>query len=267
MIDIAITGAVGRMGQTLVQLLTAKQDTMRLTYATVIPDDPSLGSDVGLLALGKPLGVIAQSSLSTTGFDVVIDFTSPSATLEHLARCVEGGKAIVVGTTGFNEAQREQLAQYALQIPIVFAANYSVGVTLSLQLLKQAASVLNDDYDVEIYEAHHRHKKDAPSGTALKMGEVIADGRNVKLKDVAVFSRDGLSDGRAKGSIGFASIRAGDIVGDHTVTFATEGERLEITHKASSRATFAQGAIRAALWVADKPAGLYSMDDVLGFTA
>jgi 4-hydroxy-tetrahydrodipicolinate reductase len=150
-------------------------------------------------------------------------------------------------------------------VPVVFAANYSIGVTLSLQLLRQASQVLNDDYDVEIYEAHHRHKKDAPSGTALKMGEVIAAARQVELSDVAVYSRDGLSAGRDRGSIGFASIRAGDIVGDHTVTFATEGERIEITHKASSRSTFAKGALRAAAWVAGKPAGLYSMDNVLGF--
>ena len=266
MIDIAITGSVGRMGQTLLQLLAAKQDACRVTQATVLADDPALGSDIGLLACGKPLGLVAQSSLASTGYDVAIDFTSPDATLEHLASCAEGGKAIVIGTTGFNEAQLEQLKQYAGKIPVVFAANYSVGVTLSLQLLKQAAKVLDDDYDVEIYEAHHRHKKDAPSGTALKMGEVIAESRNVALKDVAVYSRDGFTEGRDRGSIGFASIRAGDIVGDHTVTFATEGERVEITHKASSRSTFAQGAIRAAMWVVGKPAGLYSMDDVLGFT-
>lgn len=266
MIDIAITGAVGRMGQTLVRLLAEKQDRLRLSRATVLSDDPSLGSDIGLLALGKPIGVVTEASLPASGFDVVIDFTSPSASMEHLARCAEGGKAIVVGTTGFDDSQREQLSHYALEIPVVFAANYSIGVTLSLQLLKQASRVLNDDYDVEIYEAHHRYKKDAPSGTALKMGEVIAAARQVDLKDVAVYSRDGLSNGRDRGSIGFVSIRAGDIVGDHTVTFATEGERIEITHKASSRSTFAQGAIRAAAWVAEKPPGLYSMDDVLGFT-
>jgi 4-hydroxy-tetrahydrodipicolinate reductase len=254
------------MGQTLVQLLAQAPESLRLTQATVLADDPSLGSDIGLLAVGKPLGIATQAKLSCAGFDVVIDFTSPEASLEHLALCAEGGKAIVIGTTGFDDAQRELLRQFAHKVPIVFAANYSIGVTLSLQLLKQASRVLSDDYDVEIFEAHHRHKKDAPSGTALKMGEVIAAARQVELKDVAVYSRDGFTEGRVRGAIGFASIRAGDIVGDHTVTFATEGERIEITHKASSRSTFAKGAIRAATWVAGKPAGLYSMDDVLGFT-
>ena len=265
MIDKAITGSVGRMGQTLVQMVVAKHDTLRLTQATVLANDPALGNDIGLLALGQPLGILTQASLTATGFDVAIDFTSPDASLEHLQCCVEAGKAIVIGTTGFDEAQREQLSRFAEKIPVVFAANYSIGVTLSLQLLKQAARVLSDDYDVEIYEAHHRYKKDAPSGTALKMGAVIAAARQVALKDVAVYSRDGLTDGREKGAIGFACVRAGDIVGDHTVTFATEGERVEITHKASSRSTFAKGAIRAAQWVAGKPAGLYSMNDVLGF--
>ncbi|MFT4862351.1 MAG: 4-hydroxy-tetrahydrodipicolinate reductase [Pseudohongiellaceae bacterium] len=266
MIDIAITGSVGRMGQTLVQMIAQQSDTLRLTQATVLPDDLALGNDIGLLASGKLLGVVTQVKLAAAGFDVAIDFTSPAASLEHLACCAEAGKAIVIGTTGFDDVQRELLLQYASKIPVVFAANYSIGVTLSLQLLKQASRVLSDDYDVEIYEAHHRYKKDAPSGTALKMGEVIAAGRQVALKDVAVYSRDGFTEGREKGSIGFACVRAGDIVGDHTVTFATEGERLEITHKASSRSTFAKGAIRAAIWAVGKPAGLYSMDDVLGFT-
>ncbi len=265
MIDIAITGSVGRMGLTLVQMIAEQPDALRLAQATVLPDDPALGNDIGLLAAGKPTGVVTQAKLVAAGFDVAIDFTSPAASLEHLACCAAAGKAIVIGTTGFDDTQREQLIDYARTIPVIFAANYSVGVTLSLQLLKQAAAVLSDDYDVEIYEAHHRYKKDAPSGTALKMGEVIAGGRQVALKDVAVYSRDGFTQGREKGSIGFACVRAGDIVGDHTVTFATEGEQLQITHKASSRSTFAKGAIRAAVWAVGKPAGLYSMDDVLGF--
>ncbi len=265
MINIAITGAAGRMGQTLVKLIAEKPDQFRLSKATVLADEPSLGSDIGLLALGKALGVVSESKLGTAGFDVVIDFTSPIATLEHLAQCEQSSKGIVIGTTGFTESQLTQLKQFAAKIPIVFAANYSIGVTLSLQLLKQAASVLNEDYDIEVFEAHHKHKKDSPSGTALKMAEVMASAREVQLSDVAVYSRNGFTDGRKPGSIGFASIRAGDIVGDHTVTFASEGERLEITHRASNRSTFAQGAIRAAAWVVDKPAGLYSMDDVLGF--
>lgn len=265
MIDIAITGAAGRMGKTLVEAVSQRPEQMRLKQATVLATDPALGVDIGVLAMGQPLGVLTVPELDRAGFDVLIDFTSPAASLQHLQLCESAQKAIVIGTTGFTPDELAQIDQAARSIPVVLAPNYSVGVNLSLVLLEQAARVLGDDYDVEIYEAHHRHKKDAPSGTALKMGEVVATALGRNLADVAEYSREGLSAERAKETIGFATVRAGDIVGDHTVTFAGGGERLEITHKASNRMTFASGAVRSAAWVAGKPAGLYNMQHVLGF--
>lgn len=264
MIGIAVAGAAGRMGKTLIEAVTQKEEQLELRQATVLGGDPSLGLDAGLLAVGKPLGVVTQAQLDTSGFDVLIDFTSPSATLENLAACKTAGKAIVIGTTGFGEQELAEIKEAAKSIAIVMAPNYSVGVTASFKLLQMAAKILGEGYDIEISEAHHRHKKDAPSGTALKMGQVVADTLGRDLNEVAVYGREGVTQERDAKTIGFATVRAGDIVGDHTVLFAGGGERLEITHKASNRMTFASGAVRAAIWVESKAAGLYSMEDVLG---
>ncbi|MFK7863682.1 MAG: 4-hydroxy-tetrahydrodipicolinate reductase [Pseudohongiellaceae bacterium] len=264
MLSIAIAGAAGRMGKTLVEAVAAQSGTLKLSQATVLADDPSLGLDAGLLAIGRPLEVVTQTELDQTKFDILIDFTSPVATLANLSICQSAAKAVVIGTTGFTEQQLKKIQLAAKTIPIVMAPNYSIGVNLSFRLLEMAAKVLGDDYDVEIYEAHHRHKKDAPSGTALKMGEVVAKSLDRDLDKVAVYGREGQTDERLRETIGFATVRAGDIVGDHTVSFAGGGERLEITHKASNRMTFASGAIRAASWVSTQSPGLYSMEDVLG---
>lgn len=265
MVNIAIAGAAGRMGRTLIEAVTRSDYDLALTAATVLADDPARGLDAGLLALGAPLQVMTTPNLETAAdFDVLIDFTEPQASIQHLTYCKQHNKAVVLGTTGFSAAQKQQIAEIAQSIPVVFAANYSVGVNLCLQLLEQAAQVLGNDVDIEISEAHHRFKKDAPSGTALEMGSVIAKTLGRNLADCAVYGREGQTGERSRDTIGFATVRAGDIVGDHTVTFAGLGERVEITHKASSRMTFASGAARAANWVATQSPGLYSMRDVLG---
>ncbi|MDP3516725.1 MAG: 4-hydroxy-tetrahydrodipicolinate reductase [Pseudohongiella sp.] len=266
MIRIAIAGVAGRMGRTLVQAVVDKADTAKVCAGITLPDDPQLGTDIGLIAGVGALGVMACQSLANCleDFDVLIDFTSPEATLDHLDQCVAAGKAMVIGTTGFTTEQKQQISMAARTIPVVFAPNMSAGVNISLKLLQLAAKALGDDVDIEIVEAHHRHKKDAPSGTALRMGEVIAEALGRNLDDVAVYGREGITGERDRKTIGFATIRGGDVVGDHTVIFAGQGERLEITHKASSRMTFASGAVRAAVWLGSRPAGLYSIDDVLG---
>lgn len=264
MVRVAIAGAAGRMGRTLVEAVAHSEAGLQLTAAIVLADDPALGMDAGLLAMGSPLGVMTTADLAGAEFDVLIDFTSPAASLAHLALCQQRQKALVLGTTGFSEAQKQQIAAAGSTIPVVFAPNMSVGVNLCLKLLEQAAQVLGDDVDIEITEAHHRFKKDAPSGTALAMGEVVASTLGRDLQKCAVYGREGMEGERARETIGFATIRAGDIVGEHTVTFASLGERVEITHKASSRMTFASGAVRAANWVATRPPGLYTMQDVLG---
>jgi 4-hydroxy-tetrahydrodipicolinate reductase len=266
MIRIAIAGVAGRMGRTLVQAIVDKADVAQVRAGIVVPDDPQLGADVGLIAGVGSLGVIAGHSISSCveEFDVLIDFTSPDATLGHIDQCVRAGKAMVIGTTGFTAEQKQRISEAARMVPIVFSPNMSAGVNISLKLLELAAKALGDDVDIEIVEAHHRHKKDSPSGTALRMGEVIAEALGRNLQDVAVYGREGISDERDRKTIGFATIRGGDIVGDHTVIFAGQGERLEITHKASSRMTFASGAVRAAIWLGGRPAGLYSIADVLG---
>ncbi|MCK4704578.1 MAG: 4-hydroxy-tetrahydrodipicolinate reductase, partial [Gammaproteobacteria bacterium] len=197
-------------------------------------------------------------------FHTLIDFTRPDVTLQNLATCVANGKNIVIGTTGFSDEQKQHISDAAKRISVVFAPNMSVGVNLCFKLLDIAARVLGDDVDIEVIEAHHRHKVDAPSGTALRMGEVVADALGRNLDECAVYGREGISGERDRKTIGFETIRAGDIVGDHTVMFAAEGERVEITHKASSRMTFANGAVRAAIWLQDQKAGLYDMQDVLG---
>ncbi len=266
MVKVAIAGAAGRMGRTLVEAVTRSDSDIEITVATVLPDDPTLGIDAGLLAVGVALGVktIADLNIVTQDFDVLIDFTSPEATLQHLEVCQQANKAMVIGTTGFSETQQQIIAAAGESLPLVFAPNMSVGVNLCLNLIDQAARVLGDEVDIEISEAHHRYKKDAPSGTALKMGSVVAQALGRNLDEVAVYGREGIGDERDRQTIGFTTVRAGDIVGDHTVTFAGLGERVEITHKASSRMTFATGAVRAANWIVGKDDGLYSMQDVLG---
>jgi 4-hydroxy-tetrahydrodipicolinate reductase len=218
-----------------------------------------------LVAQGK-IGVNLAGELSAVldQFDVLIDFTHPSVTLKNLEICRQAGKSMVIGTTGFSPEEKQLLAEAGKQISIVFAANFSVGVNLCLKLLDTAARVLGDDVDIEIIEAHHRHKVDAPSGTALRMGEVVANALGRDLQKVAVYGREGQTGARERETIGFATVRAGDVVGDHTVLFAADGERVEITHKASSRMTFAKGAVRAALWLQERKPGLYDMQDVLG---
>jgi 4-hydroxy-tetrahydrodipicolinate reductase len=252
------------MGKALIE---AVQQTpgADLTAAVHRPDSTLLGVDAGeLVALGR-IGVPLSGDLAKVAdeFDVLIDFTHPTVTLKNLAFCRKAGKAMIIGTTGFSVEEKQLLAEAGKDIPIVFAANFSVGVNLCLKLLDTAARVLGDDVDIEITEAHHRHKVDAPSGTAIRMGEVIADALGRDLKEVAVYGREGQTGARDRQTIGFATIRAGDIVGDHTVLFAADGERVEITHKASSRMTFAKGAVRAALWLEGREAGLYDMQDVL----
>ncbi|MBX9756879.1 MAG: 4-hydroxy-tetrahydrodipicolinate reductase [Pseudomonadaceae bacterium] len=260
---IAVVGAAGRMGKTLIEAVS--QADARLTAAVDRPDSSLIGADAGeLAALGK-LGVPLSADLAAVleQFDVLIDFTHPSVTLRNLALCRQAGKAMVIGTTGFSLEEKQLLVEAGKEIPIVFAANFSVGVNLCLKLLDTAARVLGDEVDIEIIEAHHRHKVDAPSGTALRMGEVVAQALGRDLAEVAVYGREGQTGARERQTIGFATVRAGDVVGDHTVLFAGDGERVEITHKASSRMTFAKGAVRAALWLEGRKAGLYDMQDVL----
>ena len=262
---IAVMGAAGRMGKTLIDAVQQRSPVCGLTAAVVRPGSSLVGADAGeLVSLGR-IGVPLSASLEDVAdeFDVLIDFTLPEVMLGNLAFCRQAGKAMVIGTTGLNAAQKQLLVDAAKDIPIVFASNFSVGVNLSFKLLDIAARVMGDDADIEIIEAHHRHKVDAPSGTAMRMGEVIADALGRDLQKVAVYGREGHTGAREHETIGFATVRGGDVVGDHTVLFAAEGERLEITHKASSRMTFARGAVRAAQWLDGREPGLYDMQDVL----
>ena len=265
MIRIAVVGAAGRMGKTLIQAVHAAEG-VRLAAATERPDSSLIGVDAGEMAgIGK-VGVLLSHSLTKVvdDFDVVIDFTGPSATMVHLDVCRQHGKAIVIGTTGLSDTQKESIDAAAQDIGVVFAPNMSVGVNLCFKLLELAARVMGDSADIEIIEAHHRHKVDAPSGTALRMGEVIAETLGRDLNAVAVYGREGQTGARDPKAIGFETIRAGDVVGEHTVWFASEGERVEIAHKASSRMTFASGAVRAAQWLVGQGKGRYDMQDVLG---
>lgn len=265
MINIAVTGAAGRMGRSLINACHPSE-SCQLSAAIEHEGNPLIGGDAGDIAGIGTLDVKLVDKLSEVKdqFDVLIDFSSPDATLDNLAFCIANSKSIVIGTTGFSDEQKQHISDAAKRISIVFAPNMSVGVNLCFKLLDMAARVLGDDVDIEIIEAHHRHKVDAPSGTALRMGEVVADALGRNLDECAVYGREGISGERDRKTIGFETIRAGDIVGDHTVMFAGEGERVEITHKASSRMTFANGAVRAAIWLQDQPAGLYDMQDVLG---
>lgn len=241
MTRIAVVGASGRMGQAIIRSI-AQSDKTELGVQLDKGDDLSTHLDA---------------------FDVLIDFTRPEATLEYLHICQQANKAMVIGTTGFSDQQLQAIDQAAKNIGIVFAPNMSVGVNLSLKLLDMAAKVIGEESDIEIVEAHHRHKVDAPSGTALKMGEVVANALGRDLKQCAIYGREGIEQPRDRQTIGFSTIRGGDVVGEHTVSFFMDGERVEVTHKASSRMTFANGAVRAASWLQNKPVGLYSMQDVL----
>jgi len=262
---IAVTGAGGRMGRTLIEHIHSLQG-FELAAAIEQPQSSLLGVDAGELAgLGK-LGVAVVGDIAAVidDFDVLIDFTVPAASLANVQICAGAGRKMIIGTTGFSADEQAQIDTAAQSIAICKASNFSTGVNLCFKLLELAASVIGEDSDIEIYEAHHRDKIDAPSGTALSMGEVVASTLGRDLDKVAVYARQGQTGARDRDSIGFASVRGGDIVGDHTVTFAADGERVEITHKASSRMSFARGAVRAAGWLNDRPPGLYDMQDVLG---
>ncbi|MEZ7835265.1 MAG: 4-hydroxy-tetrahydrodipicolinate reductase [Burkholderiaceae bacterium] len=261
---VVIAGASGRMGQMLVDAVCADAN-MTLVGALDHASSPALGQDAGAFA-GRTTGVVIQSDLATAlaGAHVLIDFTRPEGTLAHVQAASAAGVAVVIGTTGFSDEQKAQLQHASATTAMVMAPNMSVGVNVTLKLLEMAAKAMPTGYDIEIIEAHHRHKVDAPSGTALKMGEVVAHALGRDLKDCAVYGRDGVTGERDPSTIGFATIRGGDIVGDHTVLFAGTGERIEITHKSSSRATYAQGSLRAARFLADKSSGMYDMFDVLG---
>ena len=264
-IRVGVTGAAGRMGRTLIETI-GQTDGVELTVALEQASSSLLGADAGELAgLGK-LGVAVTADIGEAldHFDILIDFTVPAATLDNLAACAQAGKAMVIGTTGFTAEQQARIDAAAEQIAICQASNFSTGVNLCFKLLEMAAQVTGDDYDVEIFEAHHRHKIDAPSGTALSMGKVVAEVLGRDLDQVAVYGREGQTGARDGKTIGFATMRAGDVVGDHTVTFAADGERIEIGHKASSRMSFSRGAMRAAAWLAERAPGLYDMQDVLG---
>ncbi|MFP6759560.1 MAG: 4-hydroxy-tetrahydrodipicolinate reductase [Alphaproteobacteria bacterium] len=264
-LGVGLVGSAGRMGCTLVRRIAAT-DGCRLVAANEQPGHDALGRDAGEVAGVGALGVaIADNSRALfDAADVVIEFSSPAATVAHAMLAAETGTAHVIGTTGLNDDQAGEVAAAATKVPIVWAPNMSVGVNILLAMTKQVAGILGDDYDIEIVEMHHRHKIDAPSGTALGLGKAAAAGRGVDLDAVAARGRDGITGARNAGDIGFAVLRGGDVVGDHTVVFAADGERLEIGHKASSRDVFANGAVRAALWTRGRAAGLYGMADVLG---
>ncbi|MFA5549219.1 MAG: 4-hydroxy-tetrahydrodipicolinate reductase [Porticoccaceae bacterium] len=264
MIRIAVTGAAGRMGKTLMEAI-ANHPSVVLAAALERPDSSLVGADAGELAGIGRNGVTVSGDLAAVieHFDVLIDFSIPAASAANVALCARHGKPVVLGTTGFDDAQKTAIAEAATRIPICQSSNFSTGVNLCFKLLDMAARVLGDDVDIEVYEAHHRHKIDAPSGTALSMGEVVANALGRDLRQVAVYGREGQTGARARDTIGFATVRAGDIVGDHTVMFAADGERVEITHKASSRMAFARGAVRAAHWLAARSPGRYDMQDVL----
>ena len=263
-IRVAIAGASGRMGRMLIEAVRASGDCV-LAGALDIASSPAIGSDAtAFLGVASGVPITADVRAGLANADVLIDFTRPEGTLEHLAVCAQVGVKAVICTTGFTAEQKEAIAAAAQKTAVVFAPNMSVGVNVTLKLLDMAARALSTGYDIEVIEAHHRHKVDAPSGTALKMGEVIAQALGRDLKDCAVYAREGVTGERDPSTIGFATIRGGDIVGDHTVLFAGTGERIEISHKSSSRAGYAQGSLRAARFLAAHRTGLFDMFDVLG---
>lgn len=262
---IAIAGASGRMGRALLQSISTNPE-VALAAAIVKPDSTLIGADAGELCGAGKTGIKIADQLEPfmDQFDVLIDFTTPENTLLNSELCAQHGKGIVIGTTGFTAEQKQLLNNYQSSIPLCIAANFSTGVNLCLNLLETAAKVIGENADIEIVEAHHRHKLDSPSGTALRMGEVIADTLQRDLDQVAIYGREGQTGARNSNTIGFATVRGGDVVGDHTVMFLADGERVEITHKASSRLAFANGAVRAAQWLHRQKAGRYDMQDVLG---
>ena len=263
MTRIAIAGASGRMGRMLIEAVTQSTD-LQLAAALDQAGSPMIGQDACAF-LGKPSGVLITDQLDAlAGVDCLIDFTRPEGTLVHIEACVRHGVNLVIGTTGFDEAGKAAIARAAESIGIVFAPNMSVGVNATLKLLDMAARILNSGYDVEVFEAHHHHKVDAPSGTALKMGETIAHAWGKPLDEIATWARHGHTGPREPGTIGFSVVRGGDIVGDHTVYFCGTGERIEITHRSSSRAGYAEGSLRAARFLAGKKSGLFDMQQVLG---
>jgi 4-hydroxy-tetrahydrodipicolinate reductase len=264
-VRVGVCGAVGRMGKTILEVCN-DNDNVEVTAAIEYSESPMLGMDAGEVAgIGK-LGVNITDDISAIAdqVDVMIDFTLATSIANNINKCIAANCKMVIGTTGLSPDDQELIKVASNKIAIVFAPNMSIGVNLCFKLLEMAAKVIGDDTDIEIIEAHHRNKKDAPSGTAIRMGEVVAHTLGRNLKDVAVYGREGISGIRDKKTIGFETIRAGDIVGDHTVMFAADGERVEITHKASSRKTFATGAVRAAQWLSEKDKGLFDMQDVLG---
>ena len=263
MINIAVIGAAGRMGGAIIRAIESDQ-AVTLSCALERPQSTALGQDAGSLANIVPLGVPIVGSAQDQTFDIMIDFSTPASTLLNVDFCKNARKAIVVGTTGMSEEALETLREASKTIPVMFSANYSVGVNLTAKLLKMAAAVIGDETDIEIIEAHHKHKVDAPSGTALLLGRAIADELGKNLQRDGVFCREGIIGERESGTIGFSTIRGGDIAGEHTVMFIGDSERIEITHRATDRKIFANGAIRAAKWLSKQPAGLYDMNDVLG---
>ena len=267
MMRIAVVGASGRMGLCLIKAAALAKNA-ELAVAVSRPESLAIGRDAGELAGISVVGIKVVGDLASVvdQFDVLIDFTRPDASMDFIKICREAGKKLVIGTTGYSDAQKALITEAAKDVAIVMAPNMSVGVNLSLKLLEMTAKVMGEYTDIEVIEAHHRHKVDAPSGTALRMGEVIADALGQNLKDCAIYGREGNTGERDRKTIGFSTIRAGDIVGEHTVMFADDGERVEITHKATSRMTFANGAVRAAVWLADKDSGLFDMQDVLGLS-
>ncbi len=264
-LKVAIAGSSGRMGRALLEAVLRSSD-LKLAAALEAKGDPAVGKDAGEL-VGSPIGVKIRddAAKAIAGCDALIDFTRPDGTAAHLAACRKQGVKMVIGTTGFSEAQKQEIADAARDIAIVMSPNFSVGVNVAFRLLEVAAGALGQGYDVEIVEAHHRHKVDAPSGTALRMGEVVAQTLGRDLKKHAVYGREGVTGERKDETIGFSTVRGGDTVGDHRVMFIGTGERLEIAHHASSRANFANGALRAARFLASKQNGLFDMADVLGF--
>lgn len=266
MLKVGVAGAAGRMGRTLIEAILNTTDKVQLTAAIHRKGSSLIGADAGELVGKGYLGVPIVGSLAEADFDLLIDFTLVKPTLENLNFCTENNKSMVIGTTGFDDAQKRLIESAGERIPLVFAANMSVGMNMCFHLLKQMSEVLGEESDIEIIETHHRHKLDAPSGTALRLGEVIASALDRNLDECAIYGREGISEPRDSKTIGFATVRAGDVVGDHTVLFASDGERVELTHKASSRMTFAKGAVRAALWLENKTPSMYDMQDVLGLS-
>lgn len=262
MTAVAIAGAAGRMGRTLVAAL-AEEQALHLGAAIEHPDAPQLGEDSGTVAGSAANGILLGADLAAADWDVLIDFTMPEAVIEHLHFCHESGRAMVIGTTGLDAQQRQSLQAVAADIALVFAPNMSTGANLCLHLVEKSARTLGSDADIEIMELHHRHKVDAPSGTALRMGELAAAARGQDFEQAAVYHRHGQTGPRPDGAIGFAVLRGGDAVGEHTALFSLDGERVEIRHRADSRMAFARGALRAARWVAGRAPGLYDMQDVL----